>query len=83
MRKLFCILLVLIGFFSMAGCGMKECKCQAFDKGYHDGVIDPKTDTVYTVFNYTRSDCDQFNEEEMIVIDSITYIHHKVICEEY
>lgn len=82
MRKLFFSLLILTGIFSLTGCGMKECECQAFDKLYHNNIIDPRSDSVFTVLNYTKSDCEQFNENDTIVMDSVTYIHHKVICQE-
>ena len=82
MRKLFFSLLILTGILSLTGCGMKEFECQAFDKLYHNGIIDPRSDSVFTVLNYTKSDCEQFNENDTIVMDSVTYIHHKVICQE-
>ena len=82
MRKLVCILLVLVGILSLTSCRMKECKCLTSDKLYQNDVLDARTDTVFTVYNYTKSDCEQFNEDEKIVMDSATYILHKVICEE-
>ena len=81
-RKYICLLLVLTGILSLAGCGMKECKCLASDKLYLNDSIDARTDTVFTVYNYTKTDCEQFNEDEKVVMDSVTYILHKVICEE-
>ena len=83
MKKLFCILLVILtGILSLISCGMKECECQAFDRLYINDIIDPRSDSVYTVLNYTRSNCEQFNENDTIVMDSVTYIHHKVICQD-
>lgn len=82
MKKIFCCLLVLTGILSLASCGTKECKCLTYDKLYQHDSLDARTDTVFTVYNYTKSDCEQFNEDEKVVMDSVTYIHHKVICEE-
>lgn len=82
MRKLLFYLVFLVGLLSLTGCGMKECKCLTSDKLYQNDVLDARTDTVFTVYNYTKSDCEQFNEDEKIVMDSATYILHKVICEE-
>ena len=74
--------MVLTGILSLASCGTKECKCLTYDKLYQHDSLDARTDTVFTVYNYTKSDCEQFNEDEKVVMDSVTYIHHKVICEE-
>lgn len=53
------------------------------DTIYFNDIIDPRSDSVYTVLNFTRTeDCEQFNEDDTIVMDSVTYIHHKVICQE-
>ena len=81
MRKLICFLLVLTGILFLTGCRMKECKCLASDKLYQNGSIDVRTDTAFVVYNYTRTDCEEFNEDEKVVMDSVTYIHHMVICE--
>lgn len=82
MRKVFCYLLALTGILSLASCGTKECKCLTSDKLYQYDNLDMRTDTVFTVYNYTKTDCEQLNEDEKVVMDSVTYIHHKVICEE-
>ena len=82
MKKIFCCLWVLTGILSLTSCGTKECKCLTSDKLYQNDSLDARTDTVFTVYNYTKSDCEQFNEDEKVVMDSVTYIHHKVICEE-
>ena len=82
MRKVFCYLLVLTGILCMTSCGSKECKCLTSDKLYQNGILDTRTDTAFTVYNYTKSDCEQFNEDEKVVMDSVTYILHKVICED-
>ena len=82
MRTIFCNLLVLFGILSLAGCSMKECKCLSSDKLYQNDILDPRTDTAFTVYNYTRSDCEQFNADEKYVMDSVTYVHHFVICQE-
>ena len=82
MRKIICILLVFMGILFLAGCNMKECECLVSDKLYQNDILDVRTDTAFTVYNYTRSDCGQFNEDEKVVMDSVTYIHHVVICPE-
>lgn len=83
MRNLFFSLLLLTSILSLAGCGTKECECQVFDKCYYpNDSIDARSDTVYTLYNYTRSNCTQFNEDDTINMDSTSYIHHKVICKE-
>ena len=74
--------MVLTGVLSLASCSTKECKCLTYDKLYQHDSLDARTDTAFTVYNYTKSDCEQFNEDEKVVMDSVTYIHHKVICEE-
>lgn len=82
MKKLFCFLFVLAGIFSLTGCGMKECECLSSDFVYQNYILDPRSDSIFTVLNYTKSDCDQFNKDEIIKIDSVTYIHHSVLCKE-
>lgn len=82
MKKIFCYLWVLTGILSLASCSTKECKCLTSDKLYQYDNLDVRTDTVFTVYNYTKSDCEQFNEDEKVVMDSVTYILHKVVCEE-
>ena len=82
MKKLFFFLFALAGILSLTGCGMKECECQAFDFLYHNNILDPRSDSIFTVLNYTKSDCEQFNEDEIVVMDSVTYIHHGVMCKE-
>lgn len=82
MRKLFFSLLILTGIFSLAGCGMKECKCVDANLSMINDSIDEHYSRIDTVYNYTRSDCEQYNKKEIIELDSFGTIHHTVVCEE-
>ena len=53
----------------MASCGTKECKCLTSDRLYQNDILDTRTDTAFTVYNYTKSDCEQFNEDEKVYMD--------------
>ena len=81
MRKLFFSLLIFTGLLFLTGCGMKECKCYVSDKCYFpNGSIEGRSDTVYIVYNYTRSNCMQFTDFDTIKLDSTSYILHTVLC---
>lgn len=82
MKKTVFVLGFALSALLFNSCGMKECKCLASDKLYLNDSVDVRSDTVFTVYNYTKTDCEQFNEDEKVVMDSVTYILHKVICEE-
>ena len=82
MKKAICILGVIAVLLFLNGCGMKECKCLNSNRCIHNDSIDPKSDTVFTVYNYTRSNCEQFNMEDTIRLDSVTYIYHSIHCQD-
>ena len=82
MRKIICVL----GFAAVAmflnSCSMKECKCVDSNISIENGNILDEYSGVDTVYNYTRSDCEQFNKDEIIEFDSIRKLHHTILCEE-
>lgn len=75
--SLFTLLACGIGFSS---CGMKECKCYSTNViTQNDSIIQNETDTVN---NFTRGDCEEFNKDEVLNMDSVTTVHHSIICME-
>lgn len=45
-------------------------------------IIDTLENSTDLVNNFTREDCEIFNKNEVLDIDSIRHVHHTVICEE-
>lgn len=82
MKKLVCLLGIIAALMLLNSCTMKECKCLNSNLCIHNDSIDPRSDTVYTVYNYTRTDCEEFNKEDTIKLDSVTFIYHSIHCQE-
>ena len=40
-------------------------------------IINNSTDTVS---NFTRNNCEDFNKDETLQMDSVTTVHHSIIC---
>ena len=80
MKKTIAILglfLCMAGFYS---CGMKECRCYTTNVIIQsDTLVKNETDTVS---NFTRGECEDFNKEEVLTMDSTTFVHHSIICME-
>lgn len=79
MKKLICTLGVIFGLLLLNGCGMKECKCVSTNTITQNDTIDYRVDTV---FNYTRGDCKDFEKNETLKMDSITFVTHIMICQQ-
>ncbi len=61
-----------------ASCGMKECRCYSTNVlTQNDSIINNSTDTVS---NFTRNNCEDFNKDETLQMDSVTTVHHSIIC---
>lgn len=61
-----------------ASCGMKECRCYSTNVlTQNDSIINNSTDTVS---NFTRNNCEDFNKDEILQMDSVTTVHHSIIC---
>ena len=61
-----------------ASCGMKECRCYSTNVlTQDDSIINNSTDTVS---NFTRNNCEDFNKDETLQMDSVTTVHHSIIC---
>ena len=82
MKKSVCVLGFAITTLLLNSCGMKECKCVDTNLSFINDSIDENNSRVDTVFNYTHSDCEQYNKKEILDIDTNRTIHHTVICEE-
>lgn len=80
MRKYFCIISILAAILGLASCSMKECECYSRNVfTLNDSVVQAATDTVK---NFTRGDCEEFNKEEVLVMDSNVLVHHTIYCTE-
>ena len=80
MRKTFCIFSLLAGIVCLASCSMKECKCYSTNIfTQNDNIVQMATDTVK---NSTRGECEDFNRDELLVMDSNMIVHHILLCEE-
>lgn len=80
MKKLVCTVSVLFGILLLSSCGMKQCKCLSYNTiTENDSII---RDTVNTVFNDTRGNCEDLNKKEVFQMDSNVYLHHTLICQD-
>lgn len=80
MKKIICSLILLACVIGLISCGMKECKCLSNNIITEDGIIiDNTTDTVN---NFTRGDCEEFNMEEEMALDTNIFIRNIVTCVE-
>ena len=80
MRKLFCIITVFAIIACLASCSMKECQCYSTNVfTRNDSIVQAATNTVK---NFTRNECEEFNKEEVLTMDSNLVIHHTLYCEE-
>lgn len=72
--------MILAIVFCLASCSMKECKCYSMNVlTQNDSVVQSTVDTVKEV---TRGECEDFNEEEYLTMDSNTVVHHTLLCSE-
>ena len=80
MRNIITSLTLLACVLGFASCGMKECECYSTNViTQNDSIIQDMTDTVD---NFTRGDCEDFNKGEVLQMDSVTFVHHSIICME-
>lgn len=82
MKKLVCVLGFALAALFLNSCGMKECKCVDSNVTLQNDSILVPYSRVDTVYNYTRSDCGEFNKDEMLELDSLMKLHHTIVCEE-
>lgn len=82
MRKIIKSITFLACVLGLASCGMKECYCFSTNViTQNDSLIQNTTDWVE---NFTRGDCEDFNREnEVLQMDSVTFVKHSVICSQY
>ncbi len=80
MKKIKSFILVTAAVLCFTSCGMKECKCVSTNQiTKNDSLIEFRTDTVS---NFTRGNCDEFNVDETMQMDTNIIIHHILLCEE-
>lgn len=78
MKKTIAFFSLIICIAAFSSCGMKECRCYSTNRvTQNDSIIENITDTVP---NFTRGNCEDFNKEETLSIDSVTFIHHTLTC---
>ena len=82
MKKLICVLGFAAVSMFLNSCSMKECKCVDSNISLENDSILVHYSGVDTVYNYARSDCEQFNKDEVFEFDSVRKLHHTIICEE-
>lgn len=82
MKKLVCVLGFAITALLLNSCGMKECKCVDTNFSLINDSIDQLNSRIDTVYNYTRSDCEQFNKDVIYELDTNRTLHHTILCEE-
>ena len=63
-------------------CGMKECKCVDANVTLQNDSIIEHYSRVDTVYNYTRTDCGEFNKDEVFEMDTNMTLHHTLFCKE-
>ena len=80
MKRIISLFTLLVCVIGLSSCGMKECKCYSTNViTQNDSIIQNETDTVN---NYTRGNCEEFNKDEVLNMDSVTTVHHSIICME-
>jgi len=80
MKEIICSLALLAGIICFSSCRMKECKCYSTNVIIqNDSIIQNATDTVN---NFTRNTCEEFNKDETLRMDSVTFVHHIILCSE-
>ncbi|MBR3559618.1 MAG: hypothetical protein IKN78_12210 [Bacteroidales bacterium] len=78
MKKIFTLFGLISVMICFASCGMKECRCYSTNVlTQNDSIINNSTDTVS---NFTRNNCEDFNKDETLQMDSVTTVHHSIIC---
>ncbi len=78
MKKIFTLFGLISVMICFASCGMKECRCYSTNVlTQDDSIINNSTDTVS---NFTRNNCEDFNKDETLQMDSVTTVHHSIIC---
>ncbi len=82
MKRLVCVLGFAMAVLFLNSCSMKECKCVDTNVTLQNDSILVPYSRVDTVYNYTRSDCGEFNKDEMLELDSLMKLHHTIVCEE-
>ena len=80
MKRIISLLTLLAFVIGFSSCGMKECKCYSTNViTQNDSIIQNETDTVN---NFTRGNCEEFNKDEVLTMDSVTTVHHSIFCME-
>ena len=80
MSKLFCTFSILAIIICLASCSMKECECYSTNIfTQEDVIVQAATDTVK---NFTRGECEEFNKDETLVMDSNVVVRHTIHCTE-
>lgn len=82
MKKLVCVLGFALAVLLLNSCGMKECKCVDANVTLQNDSIIEHYSRVDTVYNYTRTDCGEFNKDEVFEMDTNMTLHHTLFCEE-
>ena len=82
MKKLVCVLGFALAVLLLNSCGMKECKCVDANVTLQNDSILEDYSRVDTVYNYTRTDCGEFNKDEVFEMDTNKTLHHTLFCEE-
>ena len=82
MKRLVCVLGFAMTVLFLNSCSMKECKCVDTNVTLQNDSILEHYSRIDTVYNYTRSDCDQFKKDEIFELDSVMKLHHTIVCEE-
>ena len=80
MKKIFGFICVLAGIISFSSCNMKDCKCYSTNQvTQNDSIVRIEVDTVN---NVTRNNCEDFNVDEVMNMDSSIVVHHILVFEE-
>lgn len=82
MKRIVCVLGFAMAVLFLNSCSMKECKCVDTNVTLQNDSILEHYSRIDTVYNYTRSDCDQFKKDEIFELDSVMKLHHTIVCEE-
>lgn len=80
MKRILGFIWIMAAILCMVGCSMKECKCLSSNQVVqNDSIVSFEVDTVN---NSTRGNCEDFNVDEVLTMDSNTTVYHILICQE-
>jgi hypothetical protein len=82
MKNIALFLCTIVLVLCFASCGMKECECYTSNVITENGVVLERSLGVDTVSNFTRGECEDFNRDEILKMDSVTEVHHVISCME-